>query len=129
MDKFFTQKTCDRCGGSLEDGRIMSMLNTDCLCLNCKNKEKQHPQYKEAAEAELAEVRQGNYNYQGLLKEQKITDKLLKQILEIRESGKYNMFDVTGVQKEAYERNYLELVNLIEEDIRAYLNFILHGTR
>lgn len=129
MERFFTQKTCDRCGGSLEDGRIMSMLNTDCLCLNCKKKEKQHPQYKEAAEAELAEIRQGNYNYQGLFKEQKITHELLKQILEIRDSGKYNMFDVTGVQREAYERNYLELVNLIEEDIRAYLNFILHGTR
>ena len=107
----------------------MSMLNTDCLCLNCKKKEKQHPQYKEAADAELAEVRQSNYNYQGLIKEQKITDKLLEQIMTIRNSGKYNMFDVTGLQKEAYETNYFELVNLIEEDIRAYLNFILHGTR
>lgn len=31
MDKFFTQKTCDRCGGSLEKGRIMSMLNAGML--------------------------------------------------------------------------------------------------
>lgn len=33
MDKFFTQKTCDRCGGSLENGRIMSMFNTECICM------------------------------------------------------------------------------------------------
>ncbi len=68
MDKFFTQKTCDRCGGSLDGARIMSMLNTDCLCLYCKKKEKQHPKYREATDAELAEVKKGNYNYQGLLK-------------------------------------------------------------
>ncbi len=129
MDKFFTQKTCDRCGGSLDIGRIMSMFNTDCLCLDCKKKEKHHPKYKEVAETELAEVKKGNYNYQGLLKEQKITDKLLEQILEIRDLGKYNMFDVAAIQKEAYERGYFELVNLIQEDIRAYLHFILYGTK
>lgn len=68
MDQFFTQKTCDRCGGSLADGRIMSMLNTDCLCLACEKKEQAHPKYKEATDAELKAVRQGNYNYEGLLK-------------------------------------------------------------
>lgn len=68
MDQFFTQKTCDRCGGSLADGRIMSMLNTDCLCLACKKKERTHPKYKEATNAELEAVRQGNYNYKGLFK-------------------------------------------------------------
>lgn len=129
MDKFYTQKTCDRCGGSLKGGRIMSMLNTDCLCLACKKKEKEHPHYKEAVKAELEEVKKGNYNYEGLLKEQKITDKLLKQILDIRDSGKYNMFDVSGIQREAYEKGYYELVTLIEEDKNDYLNFILYGTR
>ncbi len=129
MDKFFIQQTCDRCGGSLEGGRIMSMLNTDCLCLECKNKEKQHPRYKAAAEAELKEVQKGNYSYRGLLNDQRITDKLLGQIVEIRKLGKYNMSDVNGVQREAYEKGYFELVVLIEEDIRAYLNFILYGTR
>lgn len=33
MDKFFTQTTCDRCGGSLEAGRTMSMFNEDCICM------------------------------------------------------------------------------------------------
>ena len=27
MDAFFTQTTCDRCGGSLAGGRTMSMLS------------------------------------------------------------------------------------------------------
>ena len=129
MDKFFTQKTCDRCGSSLSSGRTMSMCNTDCLCLTCKKKEKEHPHYKEAAKAELEKVRKGNYNYEGLSKEQKITDRLLEQILDIRDSGKYNMFDVNGIQKEAYKKGYYELITLIGEDIRAYLNFILYGTR
>ena len=26
-DEFFTKKVCDRCGGSLAEGRIMSMLS------------------------------------------------------------------------------------------------------
>lgn len=71
MDKFFTQKTCDRCGGSLAGGKIMSTLNTDCLCLSCKEKERHHPQYKEAKQTELEEVKKGNYSYKGLLSEEK----------------------------------------------------------
>lgn len=66
MDKFFSQRFCDRCGGSLEQGRIMSMLNTDCICLACKEKEKSRSDYKEAAAAELEEIKKGNYNYKGI---------------------------------------------------------------
>ena len=66
MDKFFSQKYCDRCGTSLAKGRIMSMLNTDCICPECKKQEKQDPLYEEAAKAELEEVKKGNYNYKGL---------------------------------------------------------------
>ena len=40
MDRFFTQATCDRCGASLENGRIMSMFNTEGICLRCKEKER-----------------------------------------------------------------------------------------
>ena len=29
MDEFFTKTKCDRCGGSLSGGRIMSRFNTD----------------------------------------------------------------------------------------------------
>ena len=66
MDRFFTQKTCDRCGASLDGGRIMSMFNTDCICLACKEKEKARNDYKEAVRAELDELKKGNTNYKGI---------------------------------------------------------------
>ncbi len=64
MDKFFTQKHCDRCRGSLKV-RTMSMMNTDCICLSCADKETKHPDYWEIRKKEQAEVRKGNYNYEG----------------------------------------------------------------
>lgn len=66
MDKFFTQKRCDRCGGSLADGRIMSMYNEQCICLKCKEKETKRPDYKEAQNAEIEQVKKGNYNFKGI---------------------------------------------------------------
>ncbi|MHC6181085.1 gamma-glutamylcyclotransferase [Clostridium sp. JNZ X4-2] len=66
MDKFFTQKICSRCCGSLKNGRIMSMYNQDCICLSCKDKEKKRNDYKEAVEAEHEEIKKGNYNYKGI---------------------------------------------------------------
>ena len=50
MNDFFNKEFCDRCGGSLEEGRIMSMLNNQCICMNCKAKEEKLPEYKEALE-------------------------------------------------------------------------------
>jgi len=66
MDRFFTQKNCDRCGGSLEKGRQMSRFNQDCLCMDCIKKEKQHPDYEKAAAAELAAVKGGNRDFAGV---------------------------------------------------------------
>ena len=66
MDKFFSQSFCDRCRGSLDQGRIMSMLNTDCICLACKEKEKACSDYEEAVKAEHEEIKKGNYNYKGI---------------------------------------------------------------
>ena len=66
MDKFFSQKHCDRCGGSLDGGRIMSMYNEDCICMNCKEKETTRPDYKTAQDAELKEVKKGNRNFKGI---------------------------------------------------------------
>lgn len=65
-DRFFTQTTCDRCGGSLADGRIMSMYNEDCICMGCKRKETQRDDYNKAIEADHAEIRKGNYNFKGI---------------------------------------------------------------
>ncbi len=66
MDKFFTQKYCDRCGGNLGKGRTMSMFNTDCICLECKEKETKRSDYKKAVQAEHEEIKKGNYKYRGI---------------------------------------------------------------
>lgn len=66
MDKFLHQTHCDRCGGSLEKGRIMSMFNEDCICMDCKAKERQRPDYRDALEADRAEIKKGNYNFKGI---------------------------------------------------------------
>lgn len=66
MDRFFNQKYCDRCGGSLEGGRIMSMFNEQCICMSCKDKETKEPDYKKAVEADQEEIRKGNYNFKGI---------------------------------------------------------------
>lgn len=67
MDKFFTQKYCDRCGTSLEGkSRTMSKYNTDCICMDCKTKEMQRIDYKEASDAENKAVKNGDYNFLGI---------------------------------------------------------------
>ena len=66
MDDFFTGTNCDRCGSSLEKGRIMSMFNEDCICLECKNKERDLEEYRSAQEKEVEQIRKGNLNYKGV---------------------------------------------------------------
>lgn len=66
MDKFFSQRTCDRCGKELSGGRTMSMFNTDCICLECKRKERQMNEYAAACEAENAAVKRGEKNFRGI---------------------------------------------------------------
>ena len=66
MDVFFSKMTCDRCGGNLSGGRMMSRYNHDCLCMECIRKERQRPDYKAAQEAEIRAVRSGIRNYPGI---------------------------------------------------------------
>ena len=54
-------------------------------------------------------------------------EKIKKQILEIRDSGLTNMFDLPMVQRLAYDRNYYDLVLFIAERRDEYVRFILHG--
>jgi hypothetical protein len=53
--------------------------------------------------------------------------KVKKQILAIRDTGLTNMFDIPMVQRLAFERNYFELVNYLEENRKEYVHFILYG--
>lgn len=66
LNKFFSQKYCDRCGKDLKSGRIMSMFNEDCICMKCKEDESKDKNYKKAREREIEEVRKGNYNFKGI---------------------------------------------------------------
>ena len=63
---FFTQETCDRCGGSLAEGRILSMYNEDCICQKCKKEEMRRDDYKKANEADIAAIKAGNFNFAGI---------------------------------------------------------------
>ncbi|MBR2414780.1 MAG: gamma-glutamylcyclotransferase [Clostridia bacterium] len=66
MDDFFKKTQCDRCHGTLEGGRIMSMYNEQTICMFCKKKEMQRADYRKAVEADHAEIRKGNYNFKGI---------------------------------------------------------------
>lgn len=48
-----------------------SHMNLDDICPKCNELEKKHPKYREAADRELSEVREGNLNYKGLFYGQK----------------------------------------------------------
>ncbi|WP_373845629.1 DUF5049 domain-containing protein [Clostridium sp.] len=58
-----------------------------------------------------------------------MSEKIAVQILSIREDGKYNMFDIVNIQKEAYNRKFYELAYFLEEHKQEYSNFILTGQK
>ena len=66
MDEFFSKRICDRCGKMLAGGFSMSHFNTDSLCFDCLEAERQHPDYQKAVDAELAATRSGNHNFEGI---------------------------------------------------------------
>ena len=47
--------------------------------------------------------------------------------MAVRATGKCNMFSVNEVQRVAYDMDFYELVNFIEDDRKAYSRFILTG--
>ena len=66
VDDFFRKTKCDRCGGSLAEGRILSMYNEDVLCLKCKDAETRREDYEDAVKADHEEIRKGNFNFKGI---------------------------------------------------------------
>ena len=56
-----------------------------------------------------------------------MTEKIKKQILEVRDTALINMLDFKGVQQIAEELGLLELVSYIDEHPEEYGNFILYG--
>lgn len=59
------QQICQRCHQET-CAIIMSMFNTQEICMDCKDKERQDPRYKDAVAADEAAIRQGNYNFRGI---------------------------------------------------------------
>lgn len=57
----------------------------------------------------------------------KIDQVALEQLLEIRDSGATNMFDFNTVQRLAYEQDFYELVNWMEEHKKEYGRLIMYG--
>ena len=56
-----------------------------------------------------------------------MNETIFTQIMDIRDSGRVNMFDIPAVQRMAFEMGFYELVCFIEEDRAAYIRFILTG--
>lgn len=56
---------CQRCD-TKTNTHIMSMFNTELICMGCKREETERPDYESARDAEMAEVRKGNYNFPGV---------------------------------------------------------------
>jgi hypothetical protein len=60
---------CDRCQKET-DVHIMSMFNTNDICVECKEKEEKDPRYKLAHQADIDAIKSGNYNFEGIGYEQ-----------------------------------------------------------
>ena len=58
-----------------------------------------------------------------------MNEKIVSQIMDIRDSGRVNMFDIPSVQRMAFEMGFYELVCFIEDDRAAYVRFILTGEK
>jgi hypothetical protein len=56
---------CARCGKETSV-HIMSMFNTEEICMDCKAEEKMRPDYKDAVETDNAAIRKGDYNFPGM---------------------------------------------------------------
>ena len=56
---------CKRCNKEVVV-TTCSMFNTDTICMACQEKERSHPLYRQAQEAEHIEILKGNYNYEGI---------------------------------------------------------------
>jgi hypothetical protein len=65
MPQLPTNNVCQRC--SIDRGSLqMSLFNTQMCCSECIEKERNHPRFEEARDAELTALHEGNYNFPGI---------------------------------------------------------------
>lgn len=60
------RENCDRCHQPTNGVTIMSMYNEDIICIPCKGREKERSDYNKAVQADIEEIKKGNYNYEGI---------------------------------------------------------------
>ena len=58
-----------------------------------------------------------------------MNERIFTQIMDIRDSGRVNMFDIPAVQRMAFKMEFYELICFIEDDRAAYIRFILMGEK
>lgn len=56
-----------------------------------------------------------------------MSEAVKEQIFAVRDTALTNMFDIPAVQKIASDMGYFELVLFLEENRKAYVQFILTG--
>lgn len=61
------RETCDRCHKPTGGVTTMSIFNQDVICMNCKNGEKEDPEYEAACIAEREAVMKGEMNFLGAI--------------------------------------------------------------
>ena len=65
-DKLLSATKCDRCGGPLKGGRVLSDFTGEALCLSCKREERMHPDYQKAVDAAQAALNRGDFDFPGI---------------------------------------------------------------
>ena len=83
---------CARCGCET-DTTIMSMFNTDIICMACKEKETKESSYKFAREKERRKVMNGNTNYSGA-GEPSALNKAVEESLKLPISTQYALLKI-----------------------------------
>lgn len=58
-----SSEKCKRCGNPTNYMTAFSDFNEDQICTKCKDDEKNDPDYKDAKDAEIEAIRNGDYNY------------------------------------------------------------------
>jgi hypothetical protein len=56
---------CQRCN-TQTSAHTVSYFNTQEICIDCRDKERKHPQFEEARAREHGEVMRGNLNFRGI---------------------------------------------------------------
>ncbi len=65
------RNNCDRCHKPTGGVTTMSIFNEDVICMNCKNEEKEDPEYEAACIAEREATLSGDLNFKGAIPDYK----------------------------------------------------------